>query len=119
MPKGVQQKSTDELCVLFEAEVKSERSRFESAITADTVTELTKQVAADISAKLADPGDAWKLIIPGRPVVNSFASAANLNAARLKHMYIREAEHVTPYPFTDIIELFEGFSKSPQPHVTI
>jgi hypothetical protein len=76
MPKGLQQKSIDELCVLFEEQVEAERTRFESALDLNKVTDLTRQVGADISSKLADPSGAWKIMIPGRPVLHSFASAA-------------------------------------------
>ncbi len=115
MPKALNQKSIDDLCALFEAEVKSERLRLDSALDAAAVTQLTRRVGADVAAKLADPNGGWKVIIPGRPVLNSFASAAKLNAARIKQMYIREAEQMNPSPFVEIVSLFGAFSQSSQP----
>lgn len=114
MPKSLQNKTTDELCNLLATAAKSERLRIEGALNATEVTKLTRQVAADVATKLASPDGGWKLIIPGRPVLNSFASAAKLNVARLKHLYIREAEQANDSPFAEIIELFSTFSQSHQ-----
>lgn len=117
MPKALQKKTTDELCQLLEAKITSERVRLENALNAADVTRLTGNVATEIAEKLADPNGEWKSIIPGRQVLNSFASAANLNVARLKPLYIQEAERAKTSPFAEIIEIFGTFSESHAPHI--
>jgi hypothetical protein len=42
-------------------------------------------------------------------VLNRFAPLANLNVARIKRMYIREAENADVTPLADIIDIFAAF----------
>lgn len=110
MPGAVHNTTVDQLCKLFEGTAAKERERMNLALDAGEIERLTRTIAADVEAKVSDHGGSWKSIIPGRPVLNRFASLANLNVARIKHMYIQEAEAVDPSPFADIIDVFAAFS---------
>ena len=48
----------------------------------------------------------WRSDLPGRMILNKFASEAALQSGRLKQMYLAHAEETT---FAEIIAIFERF----------
>ena len=56
--------------------------------------------------------DEWKNVIPGKQLLSRFASLTNLDAARLKRLYLQEATPRTPSPFEDILRIFESFDRA-------
>ena len=72
----------------------------------------------ELEDSFVDSSEAWKRTIPGRPVLNTFASKANLNVGRLKTLLLSEAEKNNFEVFRDITDIFGHFSSFAQPHST-
>ena len=51
-------------------------------------------------------------MIPGKQLLSRFASLTNLDAARLKRLYLQEAASRTPSPFEDIVRIFDSFDRA-------
>jgi len=112
MPKGCHGKTCTALADLFTSSLDEERLRIDDSLKRDAVLEMVATVAADIERKLASGDDAWKTVIPGRPVLNAFAAKSGLGVGRLKQLYVSEASKITPSPFADIVDVFEAFSSA-------
>jgi hypothetical protein len=57
--------------------------------------------------------DEWKNVIPGKQLLSRFASLTNLDAARLKRLYLQEAAAPrTLSPFEDIVRIFDSFDRA-------
>jgi hypothetical protein len=110
MPKGSQGKTTDELIALFEACANTERSRIADALSANELAAFTRETMASLENSLAD--ETWKIIIPGRPILQIFCSNkhAGLDFGRFKTAYIRAAFEVASSPFAEIEDIFTRFS---------
>lgn len=105
MPKGCHEKTLAELERLLQDRATCERDRVSGALDPTKVSEMTRSVFARIEAALGGSDQTWKVVIPGRPILNTFAAQVGLNGARLKQLYIKEAEALTPSPFAQIFEV--------------
>ena len=54
--------------------------------------------------------DQWKSLVPGKPLLAKFASAAGVQGGRMKNLYLRAAHDQDPNPFSEIHGIFSGFS---------
>lgn len=109
MVKGATGRSLDELLELQLAKASTERKRVGAELSDGQLEAVHRQVATAMTQALDASDDSWKSVIPGRPVFNMFAGAAQLQAPRLKQAYIRAALRQEPSPFADIVEIFRGF----------
>jgi hypothetical protein len=53
----------------------------------------------------------WKFILPGRPILKTFANKSKIEVGTLKRLYIRCAQSQKADPFLDIRRIFRGFAK--------
>ena len=49
-------------------------------------------------------------MLPGKAILEQFASAASVQTGRLKIRYLAEVDKVTTHPFADVIDIFEVFA---------
>jgi predicted ATPase len=109
MPGGVDGKSADELSELLKAKAQSERTRIMQATEDPGIDDAVRSTMNDLAASLREGSDDWKIKIPGRPLFNQFAHAANLDPSRLKQMYLAEALRQGGGVFQDIFDIFGAF----------
>jgi hypothetical protein len=110
MPSGCDGKDAEELEAMILAEAALQRERITSVLDPATISTLVREEHARLDAALARPGDDWKDLVPGRPILNSFAKAANLDRARLKNLYLKEARGHVADPFAAVRAIFASFA---------
>ena len=60
-----------------------------------------------LSSSIDGDSEAWKSDLPGRLILNKFASAAKIPVGRLKQLYLFHADK--DVVFSEIIDIFQGF----------
>jgi hypothetical protein len=101
--------SLADLLVAFRDRISRERKRIENSLDVATVEALCTDVFAMIERSIDDGSGQWKRDIPGRVVLNRFASRAKIQVGRLKTLYLRHAEAADPDPFAEIRTIFRSF----------
>jgi hypothetical protein len=109
MPKACHDKSSEDLAKLIHGRANEEKIRINSAIDESSIEASVRATVEKLEQSLND--DSWKQLIPGKQLFNRFAAQTRLDSGRLKTLYLREAEKHSPHPFTDIISIFEQFSR--------
>ncbi len=110
MPKDCCGKNREQLIQLVSDKTSVEKSRINTSINADKVIAATNDAMSVIEKSLTEDSDEWKKLIPGKQLLNMFASKTNINTGRLKLLYLKEAEKTTSSPFGDIIKIFSEFN---------
>jgi hypothetical protein len=112
MPSDCHGKSLDELCALFQESTNSDRTRFEEVIDEQKVMLLLTGAYQTLERPLDDNSDEqWKIDIPGRPILHTFASSVGLKQARAKRLYLGAANRSTERdPFAEVRAIFESFA---------
>lgn len=111
MPKDCHRKSPEQLVSLVLDRAKTERERIESTLTLSNVTEIAEKIIRDIRESVEMDDDRWKSLVPGRTVLNVFASKARIQQDRLKRLYIAAASAAPNNPFEDVLAIFRDFSR--------
>lgn len=111
MVKAVQKLSDVELIQKMVSKAAQENSRIAESLDAENIMQKVKQVYEELDSLLKKPGGAWKSSIPGKPILSSFCSKANIVQGRLKTLYIQCAKESNNDPFAEIYEIFNSFSK--------
>lgn len=109
MPKDCHKKTKEELVSLVLAKSNLELERIGHSIAPEVITKFVNDTAQRLEESLSN-GDEWKDLIPGKKILNIFASKANIPVGRLKRAYIVEASKVEKNPFQDIIDIFSIFN---------
>lgn len=109
-PKECHDLKYDELNKLFMERINSEKSRINNIIDISKIGKMIETEYNLIYNSLKEEKDGWKIFIPGKNIFNIFASKAKISSARLKNLYINEAEKHKQNPFKEIIEIFEHFA---------
>jgi ABC-type cobalamin/Fe3+-siderophores transport system ATPase subunit len=110
MPSSCTNLSADQLVALLTKSSADEQTRIQGALNPNAIEELTRQTVARLQASLAD--GSWKALFPGRPIFNKFAGVARLEPGRLRLAYLNAAAKDGYRTFSDIIEIFTGFTES-------
>lgn len=92
--------------------VGEEQSRIGSSVQPEEVEKYARSIAQKLQNSLDQDTDEWKLLIPGKQLLNIFANRAKLGSARLKTAYIKEAEKQSVSPFQEVIDIFSSFASS-------
>ncbi|MEH6503791.1 MAG: ATP-binding protein [Cycloclasticus sp.] len=109
MPKDCHKKTKEELVALILAKSELELQRVGHSMTPDVISNYVNDTAQKLEESVGN-GDGWKDLIPGKRILNVFASKANISVGRLKRAYIVEAAKVENNPFQDIIDIFSDFN---------
>jgi energy-coupling factor transporter ATP-binding protein EcfA2 len=108
MPKGAMEaKTKTELCELMERKLDREVERVKNGLDEALLNRLVVAEFDRLSNALAEDTSTWKADLPGRIILNKFASETGLQAGRLKQLYLASAK--ADQTFADIIAIFEDF----------
>jgi predicted ATPase len=110
MVKASHEMSCDQLMNAIRSRTEMEFERVQDALEARWVEANIRETFQFISSLLDEPTDAWKIHIPGRPVLSQFAALSNLSLIRFKTLYLAAAERASSSPFADIVQTFASFS---------
>lgn len=110
MPDAVHNRTVDEVVHLVLTRLSHETLRIKSGVSEGAVEIRIRELFRDFEASLQPQCDRWRTIFPGKPIIAKFAAQTRLELPRLKTMYIRVAENVPESPFTEILEIFDGFA---------
>jgi hypothetical protein len=112
MPKDCHGRPIGELVALLSTKAIEEGARLGQALSRETVATLAEKYFRTLSQSIDNDDDAWKSLIPGRPLLARFSKAAELGPWRVKFLYMRAADAVSSNPFQDILEIFEAFGQA-------
>lgn len=110
MPSGVVGQGLEALSALLRQGVEEERTRTQANLEPDVIVQRATEVYQELETAVAANNPHWKLRIPGRPIFNRFAAAANMDPGRLKLLYLSEAAKQDFAVFADILEIFRQFA---------
>lgn len=111
MPSGADRMSLEELQEKMAANAYAENARVSEALDAEEIKEAVEKEFFRLQASLDDDGADWKSDLPGRKLLNKFASSAEIKIGKLKKMYMNKAVSHSTNPFQEVIELFDEFAK--------
>lgn len=109
MPSDCHGKSAAELARLLLHAKNNEVARITSALDETEMQRSIERTFEQLTKSLED-ADTWKSVIPGKPLLHSFASKTQLSAGRFKLMYLKHAQSIQPSPFAEVIAIFQKFS---------
>ena len=109
MPKGLDQASLEDGLRLVEERRSLELERCATCLDQAGVREAFGREYRQIEAALRDDTEHWKVLIPGRQVLNKFCSKTQHGRTTLKRLYIRAAGNIQPSPFEEISSIFRDF----------
>lgn len=111
MPKGCHAMSLEDLAQAFEARRSQEHKRFEESLDAITFREAVEREHKQLTDAVQADRDAWKQLLPGRPILKSFAAKAKIDLATLKRLYIKCGQEHPVDPFLEIRQIFGDFAR--------
>lgn len=112
MVKDCHEISIDDLVNKLKARVDEEQRRIGSSVQPQEVEKYARSIAQKLQNSLNQDNEEWKSLMPGKLLFNKFANRANLDSARLKTIYIKEAEKQSESPFQEVIDIFSSFASS-------
>ena len=110
MPRSCHGIGAEELAAAFEARREQEYLRLDSALSATSIREAVLREYQELSDALQSDDEAWKQLLPGRPILKSFAARAKVEIGMLKRLYIKCAQDHEDDPFADIRKIFADFA---------
>lgn len=116
MPKDCHGKTAQQLSELMQKKALSEVERSRLTLDGSTLdAEIDDRFSQILESLDAAGDDAWKKVIPGKPLLGKLAHQLGMNAARAKRLYISaaySAQNKGEDPFSDIRSIFATFSAS-------
>lgn len=114
MAKGSHGKTVDELKAQVIGRVREESERVGQGLSEAGVEKAIQDEWQRIETSLESDSELWKREIPGRPILQKFAAAANIPSDRLKRLYISRSSERTgdSDPFREIRSIFEAFASA-------
>ena len=113
MPKGAAACATaGDLVQLMDAKLQSELDRVGAGLDRSLLEKLVREEYVRLSSALANDGPTWRADLPGKLILNKFATVAGLQSGRLKQMYLARAP--LDQTFADIISIFQKFRGEPK-----
>jgi len=111
MAKESHGKTVGEIQDLIAARAGDEIRRLGDELDADAVRESVRRHFEAIEQAVEDDDETWKALVPGKPLLNTFASKMRLHPARAKALYLQTAATSSVDPFLEITEIFRGFAR--------
>ena len=92
MPKDCHGRSLDDVVVgLLTAKAKAERTRIGGVLDDDQVRSAATDYYEALVHSIEADDDRWKGLVPGKPLLAQFASAAGVQGGRMKNLYLSAA----------------------------
>ncbi|MHB8375818.1 MAG: AAA family ATPase [Dehalococcoidia bacterium] len=111
MPKDCHERSLDDVIALLSARAAEEQSRTAEALNPVQIAAQATEFHTRLSASLDADTDDWKVILPGKPLLQMFASAAGIHPGRMKNLYLSAAAGQSDGPFEEIDNIFRSFAE--------
>jgi predicted ATPase len=107
MPKGVgDAKTSEEVFSFMRDKMRGEVDRVKAGLDEAYLKTLVTSEYERLNEAVKNDDIVWKTDLPGRPILNKFASLAAIQPGRLKQLYIVRAQETV---FGEIVSLFEAF----------
>jgi AAA domain, putative AbiEii toxin, Type IV TA system len=110
MPKDIHGKSSPETQERFKAAAETELARVSAVLDGDEVGREVEALFTKLESALEQDSADWKVLVPGKQVLATFAGRAQVSLPRAKALYIAQAEQREESPFVEVIELFDQMS---------
>lgn len=108
MPKGAATaENADALAQLILQRVGAETTRFSSGLEPNVIRSMVVDEYTRLSIAVENDDPLWKSELPGRVILNKFASAAQTSVGRLKQLYLSKAEGTDA--FAEVVAIFQSF----------
>lgn len=111
MSKGISGGGVEDLVTKLLAQSEAERTRVSNNLEASAIEALTRAEYLRLQTAVQDNNPIWRADVPGRVILNKFASAAGIQVGRLKQLYLSEC--VIDEVFQEVVSIFEEFSTAP------
>ncbi len=111
MPKAVNNLDVDSLAAAMETARNTEATRCGHSLDKSVVDKMVSDEFLRLISALDTDSEAWKSLIPGRPILKRFAAHIKQNYGTLKRLYILAARTSQPDPFVVIREIFAEFAR--------
>jgi energy-coupling factor transporter ATP-binding protein EcfA2 len=111
MPSGSHEMALADLKVQFSLKRAGEEHRFQEVMGEIDVMNLLETTHAGFEAMTQNSCNDWSIHFPGKPIFGKFCGLANIQAGRLKSLYLKRSLAKPDGPFQEIISDFEYFSK--------
>lgn len=108
--KGCHAMSREELCQAFTKRQSAEIERIQNTIDSNKIREFAETTFESLSKMLENESSEWKVGFPGKRILATFASEANLPEGRLKSLFLTRAADFDYAPFEEIIDIFASFA---------
>lgn len=108
MPKGTMEACAPaDLLKLMEAKREEELKRVDAGLDKKRLAELVTTEYARLTKALKEDDPVWRADLPGRVILNKFASVVGIQQGRLKQLYLAHAD--ARKTFAEIITIFQAF----------
>lgn len=108
MPKGAATaENADALAQLILQRVGAETTRVSSGLEPNVIRSMVVDEYTRLSIAVENDDPLWKSELPGRVILNKFASAAQTSVGRLKQLYLSKAEGTDA--FAEVVAIFQSF----------
>lgn len=110
MPSGSHEMALADLKVQFGLQRAGEEQRFQDVMGEIDVMNLLETTHSSFEAMTQGDCNDWRIHFPGKPIFGKFCGLANIQAGRLKSLYLKRSLATPDGPFQEIISDFEYFS---------
>ncbi len=111
MPKAVNNLDVDSLSGAMETARSTEATRCGQSLDKSIVDTMVREEFRRLTSALDTDSEAWKSLIPGRPILKRFGTRVKQNYGTLKRLYILAARVSQPDPFVEIRDIFAEFAQ--------
>jgi ABC-type lipoprotein export system ATPase subunit len=113
MPKDCHGRSLDDVVDLLSGRSREEQQRTSQCLDAAQIAALATEYHEALLQSIDTDTEEWKHIVPGKPLLRMFASAAGVHAGRIKNLYVTAAlEQPAGRPFAEIDDIFRAFAEA-------
>jgi ABC-type cobalamin/Fe3+-siderophores transport system ATPase subunit len=110
MAKNIDDCEVDELVRLLILKSDDERARVADSLDGTAIESLVRREFTRLELAIANDDPTWRMDIPGRGILNRFASRARIQVGRLKQLYLSECD--MDDTFGEIVSIFQDFSET-------
>lgn len=110
MPKDCYGKNEEQLIELLSKKSSVEKVRINGILDSEKIVIAIREAVSLLNKSLTEDSDDWKSLIPGKQLLNIFASKVKMNVGRLKLLYLKESEKQEYNPFDEIVKIFSEFN---------
>ena len=111
MPKNAHTATKDQLLTSLTEAATAQLGIKTSVVNEVEVSDFAARRFDYFNSLLKDGTGSWKSSFPGRPIFNTFCSIAGMSSGRVKNLYLKKAESQGNEVFSEIVTIFENFSK--------